>query len=123
MKTLEKKITLQDIFDAAVTAFLVERRLPCVDGSGNCHYMLDLVTLCPSWFDESVRSLPESRLDDFQYRLHDQLTRRAGLGALSGIRNENEHLEAVRLEYMAVARDYGLTLPANFPVFEEPASN
>lgn len=130
MNRPDKPISLQDIFDAAWQAFIVEGRPPAHDGY-SCQYLtfdgrrcavglvlpdkpspdeLDgdfssIVSEFPEWFDEEIQELNNTdpnQLNRFQQDLHDSL-----------IANEDwTHPVNVRRDwYLKVAKSYNLKLP------------
>jgi len=129
---MNKKITLQDIFDKAWRKFVVECGKPATSDGDTCLYKVtvdgevrncavglalseeqiskiignpDFPALCeyyPQWFDIDRQSLNSYRLSRFQIRLHD------GLIDLLG---NPEYIEDIRYEYLLVAKDYNLKVP------------
>lgn len=127
------KITLQQIFDAAFQAFIIEDRPPCVGPHGGCLYDDNKGNACAiglvippeiikdvdgtfgsviakysDYFSEKITDLTFQELDLFQCCLHDSLTKH------DGIKNINKWAMPViqRLEiYKLVAKAYNLTVP------------
>lgn len=126
------KITLQQIFDAAFQAFIIEDRPPCVNSKGFCAYhgadnnhcaiglvlppeiedpngsFGNVVAEYSDYFSEEITNLTTHELDLFQMCLHDSLTKH------DGTKNINEWaMTAIqRLEiYRLIAKAYDLTIP------------
>lgn len=122
-----KKITLQDIFNAAWQAFIVEDR-PAASEKGTCSYLTSDGRKCavglvipdghptqtepktwdtfvsdyPDLFDEEILQMSKGALACFQRRLHDSMV------------GNNEWLcsvEGRRTAYQLIANDYNLTIP------------
>ena len=122
-----KKITLQDIFNAAWQAFIVEDR-PAASEKGACSYLTSDGRKCavglvipdghpaqvkpgtwnnwvheyPDLFDASVLQMSKHSLFEFQRHLHDSMVS----GGTWGF-NQEERKGVYRL----VASDYNLTIP------------
>lgn len=129
---MTKKISLQDIFDAAWQAFIVEDRPPAIGYNGACKYLTEdgkkcavglvlpdghpaqgsgclfngLVKGYPDLWDDDVLALCDQnsnrQLAKFQWWLHDNMCNRGGWT------QSKPEREAI---YRQVAFDYGLTVP------------
>lgn len=127
-----KRVSLQDIFNAAWQKFILEDNPPAVDEFGTCVYLTDdgrkcAVGLCipdghpyqqevmgfatlmyndrissQPLFDEQIHSMTSDQLNDFQLRLHDDLKK-------DGQWSKGQ--EDRRVEYIKVSYDFGLTIP------------
>ena len=123
-------ITLQDLFDAAWRAFIVEDKPPAVTRIG-CHYLTPdgskcavglvlpeghpaqrrterfsvLVRTYPKLWADDVRSMPDVVLNQLQRALHDDLAHTGRPEWASGRATR----EAV---YRDIAAEYRLTVPA-----------
>ena len=130
-----EKISLQKIFNLAWEHFIVRDEPPAVY-NGACMYLTrdgrkcavglalpdghpsqkfecsfaHLVEGHPELFDESVKRMTRLRtrlrLDEFQRRLHDSMSDRVSDNA-----GWCYTLDERKEEYLAVAKDYGLTVP------------
>jgi hypothetical protein len=133
MNEERKPISLQDIFNAAWQAFIVEDKPPAISLGGGCLYddgkgnkcavglclpeghdalrvevpFSDLVEIYPALFDAQIRDMPQWELDDFQRVLHDGLINRKG--SASGCW-ANDKLVRTPV-YRVVAKAYNLTIP------------
>ena len=120
-------ITLQQIFNAAWQAFIVERRPPAINRDGYCKYLTeegrkcavglclpdghpsqqmigllsDAVHLYPELFSDSVVVCQYSWLDEFQAQLQDHLQ----------ILGKWPAPEIMESRYRQVAADYKLSIP------------
>ena len=127
-----EKISLQKIFNLAWEHFIVRDEPPAVY-NGACMYLTrdgrkcavglalpeghmmqnlrvpfgTMVEMYPEMFDEDVRSTSARNLSLFQFRLHDHMAFRGGVTEVAWVRTLDERKEA----YLAVAKDYGLTVP------------
>lgn len=122
-----KKITLQDIFNAAWQAFIVEDR-PAASENNSCSYLTSDGRKCavglvipdghpaqtepktwdtfvcdyPELFDEEILQMSKGALACFQRQLHDRMV------------DDDEwsfSVEGRRTAYRLAARDYNLTIP------------
>lgn len=123
-----KPITLQDIFNAAWQAFIVEDKPPANTGDG-CEYLTADGRRCavglvlpedvaraahssfqplhrrhPALFADDVRA-NDARLDEFQAALHDALCDPYQAGVWAQDRDQREEA------YRGVAEEFGLTIP------------
>jgi hypothetical protein len=134
MNEERKPISLQDIFNAAWQAFIVEDKPPAADEHG-CNYLSKTgnkcaVGLClpdghsaqqcpgsfsilverhPSLFDAQVKSLSTLQLNDFQASLHDSLLGK--YDPVSGTRGWAGKARVRAAIYRVVAKAYNLTIP------------
>ena len=127
-----EKISLQKIFNLAWEHFIVRDEPPAVH-EGSCTYLTpdgrkcavglalpdghpsqgagvplgDLVDRYPPLFSNGVRRTQRSKLNRFQFLLHDSLVSRGGIIEKSWVYSLDERKE----EYLRVAHEYGLTVP------------
>lgn len=123
---MKRKVTLQSIFNDAWEAFIVKKKLPCVDRHGTCYYTRGTNHCAVGWglpvelrekigksnatFAQVVREHSEyfseevlkcDRLGFFQSALHD-----------ARIDFSSRHFEPnLENEYRLVAQMFGLTVP------------
>lgn len=127
------KITLQQIFDAAFQAFIIEDRPPCVGSSGACLYhgpdnthcavglvlppeitnpegtFTSLIDQYSEFFEKDLFKMTEEELDNFQQALHDDLCLRDEIGKVQPkwALNTRQRLTV----YKIIAKAYNLTVP------------
>lgn len=133
-----KPISLQDIFNAAWQAFIVENRPPATEvvaGRTSCRYLTEegrkcAVGLCipdgheaqgveaefsrvvreyPELWDTALLDMPHSQLDRFQRWLHDDYTE-------PHVEGWSMSLDERREAYRYVASMYDLTIPGESDV-------
>jgi hypothetical protein len=129
------KITLQQIFDAAFQAFIIEDRPPCVGSSGACFYRGPNNTHCAvglvlppeidnpegtftsvmgqysEFFHEDLFKMTQEELDNFQQALHDDLCLHNKIGKVQPewALNARQRLTV----YIIVAKAYNLKVPSH----------
>jgi hypothetical protein len=129
-------ITLQQIFDAAWQAFIVEGKPPAVE-YGSCSYLTpdgrkcavgltlpeghecqsdslrfaDLVNGYPELFDAVIRHASDERLNEFQGDLHDELITKSAATDQRLSDTWQHSVEERAALYRDVAMKHGLTVP------------
>lgn len=136
MNEERKPISLQDIFDAAWQAFIIDDKLPATTGAGGCSYLTsdgrkcavglclpeghetqnfwgclsELVERHPELFDDQMKAMKYTDLNEFQAALHDTLTSHEYKQGemIRGWCMSSSHRATI---YRVVAKAYNLTIP------------